>query len=51
MRLKYTNEFFLNMGLGDPTTFVYQFIFDENESNDTKFINKLLCMDWNYASS
>ena len=26
------------MGLGDPTTCVYQFIFDENDSNDTKII-------------
>ena len=23
------------MVLGDPTTYVYQFIFDENDSNDT----------------
>ena len=26
------------MGLGAPTTCVYQFIFDENDRNDTKII-------------
>ena len=26
------------MGLGDPTTYVYQFIFDNYESNDKKII-------------
>ena len=30
------------MGLGDPTTYVYQFIFDENDSNDTNIKQYLL---------
>ena len=38
MKTKYANEFIQNMGLGDPTTCVYQFIFDENYSNDTKIV-------------
>ena len=27
------------MVLGDPTTCVYQFIFDENDSNDTNIVH------------
>ena len=38
MIMKYSNEFILNMVLGDPTTCVYQFIYDETESNDTNII-------------
>ena len=38
MKIKYTNEFIQKMGLGDPTSCVYQFIFDENDSNDTTII-------------
>ena len=26
------------MGLGDPTTYVYQLIFNKDDSNDTKII-------------
>ena len=37
-RIKYANESIQNMGLGDPRTFVYQFIYDKNDSNDTKII-------------
>ena len=48
---KYANYFIINMGLGDPTTYVYQFIFDENDSNDTNIKQYLLCMEWRYASS
>ena len=38
------------MGLGDPTTYVYQFIFDENDSNDKNIKQYLLGMEWRYAS-
>ena len=49
MKVQYANEFIQNMVLGDPTTCVYQFIFYETYSKDTKIYNILLCMDWNYA--
>ena len=39
------------MGLGDPTTCAYQFIFDENDSNETKIKQCVLCMECDYASS
>ena len=51
MKIEYANYFILNMGLGDPTTCVYQIIFDENDSNDTKNNQYLICMEWNYTSS
>ena len=51
MKIKYANYFIINMGLGDPTTYVYQLIFDENDSNDTNIKQYLLCMEWRYASS
>ena len=38
MRIQYSNEFILNTGLGDPKTCVYQFTFDENDSNYTNII-------------
>ena len=38
MRIKYTNKFIQYMGLGDPTTCVYQFIFDQDDSCDTAII-------------
>ena len=38
MKIQHANEFFLNMELGDHTTRVYQFIFDENDSSDTEII-------------
>ena len=38
MKITYSNEFILNMGLGYPTNFVYQFIFDENDINYTRII-------------
>ena len=44
MRIKYLNEFILNMGLGDTTTCVYQLNFDEIDSNNTNIIQYLLCM-------
>ena len=36
--MKYANEFIQNMGLVDPATCVYQFIFHQYDSNDTKII-------------
>ena len=41
MEIKYANEFIQNMVLGDPTTCVYQFIFDENDSNNRNIIQYL----------
>ena len=38
MKIQYSNEFIERMGLYDPTTYVYQFIFDENDINNTKII-------------
>ena len=38
MKIKYSNEFIQNLVLGDPTPCVYQFIFNENYSNDTKIL-------------
>ena len=38
MRIKYSNEFIQNTGLGDPTTYFYQLIFYQDDSNDTKII-------------
>ena len=38
MEIKYANEFIQNMVLGDPTTCVYQFFFDENDINYTNII-------------
>ena len=38
MKIKYANEFIIDMRLGDSITCVYQLIFDENDSNDTNVI-------------
>ena len=35
---QYSHEFIQNMGLSDPKTCFYQFIFDENDSNYIKII-------------
>ena len=41
------------MGLGDPTTCIYKFIYDENDSNNTKILQYFimhglgLCIDLN----
>ena len=51
MKIQYTNEFIQNIVLGDPTACVYQLIFDEKYSNDTKIYNVLSFMDWGHASS
>ena len=36
MKIQYTNEFILKLGMVDTTTYVYQFIYDENDSGGTK---------------
>ena len=38
MKIKYPNEFVQKLGVGDPTTFFYQFIYDEKESVETEII-------------
>ena len=38
IKIQYANELVQNVGLGYNTTCVYQFIFGENDSNDTKII-------------
>ena len=50
MKIQYANEFFQNLGMGYPTKCVYQFIYDENDNDETKIIIFLLCMGWYYAS-
>ena len=41
IKIKYANEFIQNMELGDPKTCDYQFIFDENDSNNRNIIQYL----------
>ena len=36
--MKDANEFVQKLGMGDPTTCVYQLIYDENDNDDTKII-------------
>ena len=38
MKIQDSNESVLNMGLGDPTSCVYQLITDESDSNEAKII-------------
>ena len=38
MKIQYLNKFVQKIWMGDPTTCVYQFIYDENDSYDTKII-------------
>ena len=46
MKIQYAKQIFnLKIGLGDPTTCVYQFIYDENDSNDTKIIQYFIIMN------
>ena len=51
MKIKYAKYFILNMGLGDTTTCAYQFILDENDSNDKNIKQYILWMEWDYVSS
>ena len=50
MKIKYANELVEQLVMGDPTTCVYQFIFDEKNSVDIDIIKCLLCMDWDCVS-
>ena len=36
MKIKYANKFVHQLGMGDPTTSVYQFIYKEKDSDDTQ---------------
>ena len=38
MKIQYENKFIQNLGMGHPTTCVYQFIYDENDNDETKVI-------------
>ena len=38
MKIKYSNEFVQKLGMGDPKTYIYQFIYDENDIYDTNII-------------
>ena len=38
IKTQYANKLVQNLGMGDPTTFFYQFIYDQNFSDDTKII-------------
>ena len=38
MKIQYANELFEQLGVGGPTTCVYQFIYDEKDSDDTEII-------------
>ena len=42
MKIKYANEFVQTLVMGDLKTCVYQFIYDENYSDDTKIIQYLI---------
>ena len=35
MKIQYENEFVQKLGMGDPTLCVYQFVYDENDNDDT----------------
>ena len=38
MKIQYTNILVHKLGMGDPTTCIYQFIYVGNYSDDTKII-------------
>ena len=38
MKIQYLNETVQKIWIGDPTTCVYQIIYDENDSDETKII-------------
>ena len=42
MRMQYENELVQNLGIDDTTTFVHQFIYDENDNDDTKIIKDFI---------
>ena len=43
-RKKYVNEFVQKLGVGDPITCVYQFVYDEKYSDNTK--NIIFYYEW-----
>ena len=51
MEIQYSNKFIQNNLVGDPKAFVYQLIYDKNDSDNTNIIQYLLLMDYYYASS
>ena len=57
MKIQYANEFIVDMELGYPETFFYQFIFNKNESNEKNIIQYFimhelgLCIKLNYFYS
>ena len=42
MRIQYANECFQNLGMGDPTTCIYLFIYDEHDNDNTKIIQYII---------
>ena len=42
MKIKYENEFIQNLGMGDPKKFVYQFIYNKNDNDNTKIIQHFI---------
>ena len=50
MKSQYANEFVQKIGMGDPTTFIYQIIYDEKDRVETKIIQFSLYIDWDYVS-
>ena len=42
MKIQYANMFFKKLGMGDPTTYLFQVVYDENDSDNTKIIQYLI---------
>ena len=42
MKIQYENELVIKLGIGYPKTFVCQFIYHENDNDDTKIIQKFI---------
>ena len=42
MKIQYSNEFIKDLGIGDPATCVYQFIYNINDKNDTKTLQHFI---------
>ena len=38
MKIKYANESIQKLGMGDPATYAYQFIYDGEDSDNTEII-------------
>ena len=50
MKIKYENNFVHKLGMGDLTTCVYHFIYNENDKNDTHITQYFIMKDWDYVS-